>query len=200
MEFFQHILAILSGVFALSFYFAIARDALRRTSRPNATTWFIWSLNDTLVMIASVASGARNTLAVPAVYAVFGWLIFGIALGNERRRPTRLELICLTGAALGWICYFTADSAIFALVLAVAVNCIGGLPTIATLRLDPAAECQNSWLLIWISGALSLASVEHYSFALTLFPATSFFLSSVIFWLTLSDSRSAKVKTDEPLT
>jgi hypothetical protein len=90
-ELIRRVFSVLSGLFVFSFYLAVARDALRKIITPNPVSWLIWSLNDTLILCASWSAGAANTLAVPFVYAIFGWFVVAVALRNKRHRPSPLE-------------------------------------------------------------------------------------------------------------
>jgi hypothetical protein len=188
----QVALAIASGLLALIFYAIVFRDALNRTIVPNSVSWLIWSLNDTLIFFASLSAGARNTLVVPLVYAIFGWLIFFAALKNERRAPDRGEITCLVGATVGWIAYLIDLGPLISLMIAVLVNAIGAFPIAHRVWNDPKAERSDAWSVILVSSILSLASLERLSPELLLFPLSSTLICAVIVALTL---RSAGITT-----
>ena len=179
-ELIRRVLSVLSGVFVFLFYVAVARDALRKIITPNPTSWLIWSLNDSLILFASLSAGAFNTLAVPLVYSIFGWFVVAAALRNKRRRPNRLETFCLVGAAVGWFCFLLSFGSFVSLLISVAVNTIGAAPTIIRVSRDPAAERFRPWLLVWIGSALSLASLERWDVSLILFPIDSLILCSLV--------------------
>jgi hypothetical protein len=180
MILFQHTLSILSGLLAFLFYLSIARDALGGKAAPNPVSWFIWTLNDSLILSASFSAGGRNTLAVPFVYALFGWFVFFTALKNHRRPPTILESFCLTGALAGWVSYLASLGTLIALIVAVSVNTLGSFPTISGLISGKGKEQVRSWILIWLASLCSLASLEYYRFELFLFPVDSFIITSTV--------------------
>jgi len=179
-ELIRRVFSVLSGLFVFLFYLAVARDALRKVITPNPVSWLIWSLNDTLILCASWSAGAANTLAVPLVYAIFGWFVVAAAIRNERHRPSYLEIFCLSGAVVGWFCYLLSFGSFISLLISVAVNTIGAAPTIIRISRNPAAERFRSWILVWIGSALSLASVERFDVTLALFPVDSLLICSLV--------------------
>lgn len=193
IELIRLVFSVLSGVFVFLFYVAVARDAHRKVITPNPTSWLIWSFNDTLILCASWSAGAFNTLAVPLVYSIFGWFVVAAAIRNERRRPNRLEMFCLVGAAVGWLCYLLSFGSFISLLISVAVNTIGAAPTIIRVSRDPAAERFRSWIFVWIGSVLSLASLEKWDVALILFPIDSLAICSlVIFYICRVGSSGAR--------
>lgn len=194
LELFRATLSILSGLFVFVFYGAILREALKKIITPNPVSWLIWSLNDALILFASWSAGAWNTLAVPLIYAIFGWFIVIAALRNERRMPNTIETICLAGAVLGWVCYLLSFGSFTSLVIAITVNTLGGVPTMIRLVKNPRAERFRSWILVWIGSALSLASLEQFQPVFFLFPVNSLVLTSVIILLMLRPVPTALIR------
>lgn len=168
----QSILGMLSGFLALLFYVQTARGTVNGTLRPNPTSWVIWSFNDTLILVGSLALGAWNTLWVPIVYAVLGWFIFALALRNDRRPPSPLEWACLCGACVGWVAYFV-EGGLWAIVLGSLVNTVGCIPTIRTALCEPEKESLSVWFLIWFSVLFMSLSCERMEFSLLVFPVSS---------------------------
>ena len=182
------LLAILSGIFALAFYYDVFTDALKGKIKPNPSSWFIWSLNDSLILVASWSAGAYNTLVVPFVYAIFGWAILAVTIKNNPSKLSLIEIVCLTGSTVSWVLYFLIPNPLYSLIIAVIVNAIGCLPTMAGLWRDPKRESFRSWSLLLVASILSITSLEHYKFALLLFPISSLILIVVINLLILRKS------------
>lgn len=181
----QNIFALVSGILAFIFYVSIFHDALKKVTNPNPTSWCIWALNDTVILFSSFNAGAFNTLSVPLVYSIFGWSILFASMKNKKIKLTILEKICFLGSLVSWCFYFASEEPLNALLIAVIVNTLGGLPTISKLIKDPDSEKFKSWIFILTSGICSLLSLEKYSLELLLFPIASFLMSSTIVALIL---------------
>lgn len=168
----QTVLGFTSGLLALLFYTQIALGAVNGKLRPNPTSWLIWSFNDTLILAGSLSLGAWNTLWVPIVYAILGWLIFAIALRNDKRAPTLLESLCLVGACVGWIAYLW-QGGIWAIIVGSLVNSVGCVPTFRAALQTPEKESLSAWIVIWLSVFCMSLSCERLEFSLLLFPVSS---------------------------
>ena len=179
----KSVASIAAALFALAFYWSICASAYQRRIQSNPVSWFIWSLNDSLIVAVSLALGARNTLSVPVVYAIFGWIIFGISIKNDRRNISRLEWTCLIGAVLSWIAFLLSIDRFLILLLGVFVNTLGAIPTIAQLFRKSDSQKFAAWMLIWAASVFSIISAEQLTASLVLFPVDSFLISSTILLL-----------------
>lgn len=176
----QHILGYLSGVLAYLFYAGIILSILRGQSKPSRTTWTIWSINDLLIFCSSYYVGARNTLWVPLVYVVCSVLCLVLSLKNDPKPIGALDRACLALSLLAWVLWGFTHSAFVALVLGVAVNTLGAIPTWRRVWHDPHCERWQPWSCIVAAAFLQLAAVEQFSVALVLFPLDSLLVSGTV--------------------
>lgn len=174
------IFAILSGIFALAFYCDVFRDTIRGRIKPKPSSWFVWSLNDSLILVASWSVGAINTLVVPLVYAVFGWAILAASIKNNYGKLSLIEVVCLLGSIISWSLYLGVPNPFYSLLIGVFVNALGCIPTIVGLWRNPENESLRSWSLLLFASIFSVASLEHYKLELLLFPITSLLLIVII--------------------
>ena len=175
----QEALGILSGLLAFIFYIQVFCQTLTGRIRPNPTSWFIWTFNDTLILAGSLSVGAWNSLWVPLVYSVFGWFVFVAALRSDRRLPTSLEWGCLVGSLCGWGVYFFTH-AFWSIVVGSLVNSLAAIPTMRNAFKEPQRESLGAWVLISTSLFLMFLSIERLEVSLWLFPITSLLNCGVI--------------------
>ena len=175
----QGVLGILSGLLALLFYIQVFRQTLTGRIRPNPTSWFIWTFNDTLILAGSWSLGAWNSLWVPLVYSVFGWFVFLAAARNDRRLPSQLEWGCLIGSLCGWGVYLFTH-AFWSIVVGSVVNSLAAVPTMRNAFKEPQRESLGAWILISTSLLFMVLSIERLEVSLWLFPIGSLLNCTVI--------------------
>jgi hypothetical protein len=175
----QETLGIISGLLAFIFYVQVFYQTLSGQIRPNPTSWFIWTFNDTLILAGSWSVGAWNSLWVPLVYSVFGWFVFIAAARSDRRPLTTLELSCLIGSLCGWGAFFFTH-ALWSIVIGSVVNSLAAIPTIRIAFREPQRESLSAWVLVSVSVVCMLLSSERLELSLLLFPVDSIVNCSVI--------------------
>ena len=175
----QTTLGIISGLLAFLFYVQVFRQTVTGRIRPNPTSWFIWTFNDTLILVGSWSVGAWNSLWVPLVYSVFGWFVFMAAARSDRRVLTPLERGCLIGSLFGWGAFFFTH-ALWSIVAGSIVNSLAAIPTMRTAFRDPQRESLGAWVLISASLLCMFLSIERLEVSLWLFPVSSLVNCAVI--------------------
>jgi hypothetical protein len=185
----KELIGYLSGVFAVFFYAGIVRSILRGISKPSRTTWIIWGINDLLIFCASYFVGARNTLWVPLVYTIGSLVCLVLSIHNDPKPISLLDRCCLALSLLAWALWAATSSAFLALVLGVAVNTLGGVPTWHRVWDDQRSEHWAPWAFVLAAAAAQLIAVERFTFALVLFPFDSLLVSGMVILLTLYPRR-----------
>lgn len=187
----QEGLGILSGLLAFLFYLQVFRQTLIGRTRPNPTSWFIWTFNDTLILACSWSLGAWNSLWVPLVYSVFGWFIFAVAVRKDKRLPTPLEWVCVVGSVLGWGAYLSTH-AFWSIIVGSMVNSLAAIPTMRNAFQEPQRENLGAWMLISTSLLCMCLSIERFEVSLWIFPASSF-LNCVVIVIGLARYQTLRV-------
>lgn len=170
----------IAGLLALIGFVPYVIATLQGKNKPNRVTWIIWGLVSLILLGSYKTAGATHALW-PSVSNALGMIViivlsfkYGEGGGNL------LDLGCLLTALAGLFFWWFFDSPLPALYISIAVDLIGGIPTIKKSYLDPAREDRLTWILFWTANVLNLFAVEEWNFAMALYPLYLFFISGTI--------------------
>lgn len=133
-------MALASVVITFVAVFPYVLSTLRRKTRPDFVTWFLWSLTSGIGAIAQWASGASWSLSVVAANALATGVIALLALRFGIKRYTKLDTLCMALAIGAVFLWLATDDPLVALVLAIATDFLAALPTISKSYAHPASE------------------------------------------------------------
>lgn len=152
---------VAAAVLQLCGFLVMATALARGTIRPNPVSWLIWSTVATLAAVGSWQAGATWPLAGAAMNATGCLAILVLALRcGSLRMASRTDLACLLGAALGLAAWTATGSPAIGLLLFLAADACGALPTIRNVVLDHRSESVGGWLLLALAGVAATVSVE----------------------------------------
>jgi hypothetical protein len=164
-------LAVLAGVMSVLAALPYIFDTLRGKTHPNIVTWFTWTLLNGINTAAAWTSGAVQTgiFTAAAGLATGAILIAGLRAGVKHY--TVFDMLC-QAAALGGIVLWklTADPNL-AVLINLAVDLAGLLPTYRHVLRAPDAETWQTFAITTLAGGLTLLSVQHYTFIAVAPPA-----------------------------
>jgi hypothetical protein len=181
----KYLFALASALCGFSFYCLIIISIIRKRTSPSRTTWLIWWVNDCLIFCSSFASGARNTSWLPGVYVLMGFFAFLASIKNDSHSLSKVDLACLSGAIFGWTIWELSNNAIYGLIVGVAVNTIGAIPTCKRALSIKSRQDITPWVITTCGGVCSILSAEKAALGVLLFPINSFCVSSTITLLLL---------------
>lgn len=174
-----------AGAVSLLAFVPYIVSILRRQSRPNRATWWIWAVLGTLLGASYYASGATHTVWVPVSYFVGPLTVAVLSVRYGEGGWSRFDRWCLVGAGVSLVLWWAFSTPLVALVLLLTIDLAGGLPTIRKSYLDPESEDSLTWCLFLAGNTLNLFAVTTWSFALASYPVYMFLGSGVITVLVL---------------
>lgn len=148
-------------------------DVLRGGTRPQRTSWLIWSLTGALGFATSRAGGAGPGAYAAAVDATACVLTFLVCLSPRfgkdggRRADLALDTVAVGGVVLWQSGLLTSTAAALT---AVTVNAVGLWPTLRDSWAQPHTESLRSWGGDVVGNAACLAAVAEPSAAALAFP------------------------------
>ena len=161
---------IASGVMVLigaPFYLV---DILKRKTKPERTTWLIWSIQGVIAFAAQFKLGAHWSLLYVGLEALGNIIVYLLSLkfgtGGWRSRDKIALAVAMVGVAASLI--FKAP--LLALLGVVVADFAGVALTLHKTYLDPNSETTLTWIALGLSSALAAASVGKLSFELLLYP------------------------------
>lgn len=159
-EFYASIASVLSVLAFLPYI----KDTLGGVTRPERASWLIWSVLSTISFFSQLHEGARLSLmfAGSQVAITVSVFLLSIKLGHGHYFSD-INKILYAIASIGLLTSFVSDSAIYALVVAIAISLMGGMKTVFKAFRNPHTETVLSWfvaLLASVFGAMSVGSLD----------------------------------------
>ncbi|MGR3490734.1 MAG: hypothetical protein ACU0DW_01640, partial [Shimia sp.] len=166
------LIGIASGVVSFGSYMPYVRDMVWGTTRPQQTSWFIWSLLSAISLVALIVDGATTSLPFVASQCGITCAIFLLSLRmGVRTQMTRLDHGVLAIAALGICLWYATDDPAYALFLAIGVSMAAGSCTIVKAYRTPSSETLATWLLTCVGAVCAMAAVAQPIWTLYVYPA-----------------------------
>ncbi|MDP6609103.1 MAG: hypothetical protein QF463_08560 [Vicinamibacterales bacterium] len=175
----------LAGLLSLAAFVPYIVAILRGQTRPNRATWWIWTTNGLVLGASYYSSGAENTIWVPVSYVVGPMLTALLSLRYGEGSWSAFDRTCLAGAGTGLALWWWFNSPEVALVMALAVDFAGALPTIRKAYRAPETEDRTAWALFIAGNTVNLLAVEAWRFAIAVYAVYMFLASGTIALLVL---------------
>ncbi len=179
----QETIGISSGVVALSSYFFYIPAILKKETRPNRASWWIWGIVGALIVISYYISGARSTIWVPISEAVGPAIIALLSVKYGEGGWTRLDKWCLFGAGIGTFFWWVTNAATVGLIFYLFTDLMAVVPTIRKTLHRPEHENKTAWGLTFGGQLLNAFAVERLTFSILLYPLYMILTNGVIFVL-----------------
>ena len=186
MNSWQNTLGIVAGFISVVGFVPYITAICQKKTKPNQTTWCIWTIVGFILLASYYSSGATSTIWVPACLA-FGHLIIAIlALIYGERDWSDFDKTCLIGTGISLILWWWYNSPIIAFCLNIAIDFLGALPTIKKAYYKPHTEEALPWILFLIAHTLNLSALAFpWSFQIVAYPLYLFLVVATIVVLLL---------------
>ena len=173
-------LGLLSG---LLIFFAIVpyiRDVLKHKTRPNAVSWFGWTLLLSIGAAAQIKEGASFSVLLLVGDIVGTGITFLLSLQYGVTKYTLFDRLSLIFGLLAIGMWVVTQNPLTALVLSVVADLIVSLPTVKKAVTDPLSETPSSFVMFALAAALGVISTTKIDVANLLFPVYLLVINSVI--------------------
>jgi hypothetical protein len=153
------LIGLVAGVVGLAGYAPYVRDILAGKTRPERTSWLIWTLEYAVLCAAQLAKGAGPALWLAGLQFVGVIIVYALSFKYgtgrmDRRNATLLMCICLALSA--WLFSSDATLTIWILIL---VEATGGLLTAIKVYREPGSETLTMWVLLSVAGGLGVFAI-----------------------------------------
>ncbi len=175
----------LAGLITLSAYIPYIISILKKKTRPNRASWWIWVGVSVSLLASYWASGARDTL----------WLLLGnisgqlaialLSIKYGQKGHSQFDVWCLFLAGASLIVWYLTGSPVIALVMNVLGDFIGYLPTIKKTYLNPGGEDKLTWLIFVVGVVLSFFAIEQWTFKIYIYPVMIFIGDATMLFLVI---------------
>lgn len=179
------IVGIIAGLVSILGFMPYLITIFQGKTRPNRASWWIWGVLSLILGLTYYSSGARDTIWVPAFYAIFQMIIAIVSIKHGEGGWNQFDRTCLLGAGGSLLFWWWFNSALLAIMINLTIDSLGALPTIKKCIFKPESEDLLSWALFFTANTLNLVAIEHWSVELLTYPLYLFCLSGIIFILLL---------------
>jgi hypothetical protein len=146
---------------------------LRGRIKPHAFTWLIWTSTTFVAFVGQLIGGGGVGAAATGASAFVGMVVGGYAFWHGDRSYTRLDWLCLAGAAVALVAWAIAGGPLTALIVIALVDAIGAVPTIRKAYVKPNEEGISPFVLANVKWLLAIYALDHLNALTLLFPATT---------------------------
>jgi len=168
----QALFGITAGVLELASCAVYIASILRGKTRPNRVTWWILALVSAMITASYYASGARETIWLPAVYTtcfvVIGLL--SLKFGDGPIVLSFLDRVCLIGAIASALIWWFFNSAVLALYMNIIIDFIGLVPTMRKAYVRPWTESGLAWTIAVIASLLNVFAIAQWTLEISVYP------------------------------
>jgi hypothetical protein len=153
---------------------------LRGRIRPHAFSWLIWGATTGIAFAGQIAGHGGIGAAATGASCVIGLAICAYAFGKGERAYTRLDWLCLAGAAAALVGWGLAGSPLLAVVLVSLVDAIAAIPTIRKAYTRPHEEGISMFVLQSVKWLFAIYALDRLNATTLLYPVVTPTVNSVI--------------------
>lgn len=180
------ILGLLSGILQIFSGVPYLLSILRRETKPNIVSQFLWTVLQIIALTAQLQGGwswsALILVATTCNTIVFTFLCFR---GYGYKGYGWIDYSCFAGALVALTLWYVTADPLWALIIAVGTSVMASVPTIVKVIKYPDTENATAWLIMSVASVLSFLSVSERSIGNLIVPIQYFLESSIIGWIAL---------------
>lgn len=155
------VLAVLSGVLTVVALIPYVKDIFQGTTRPNAVSWFLWTILQGIAMAAQFSAGASWSVVLLVAVTINTAFVTVLALaGYGYRTYGKIDLVCLVLAFVAIVAWQATRDPVVAIAFAIFADLFASVPTLVKAFLDPASENLLGWWIIAFASLLSVFSTK----------------------------------------
>ncbi len=164
------LIGLSAGILSIVGYLPYLRDILRRTTKPERASWFIWSILGSIAFFSQLAEGATWSLWLTAFETFSVLIIFILSLKYGVGGLQKRDIIALIVSSIGLVLWYQTRHAFIALYITIIIDMMGAILTVVKAYEEPESETFSIWLIVAIAGLLSMISVGRFNVVLLSYP------------------------------
>lgn len=190
--------AVLSAILEIASLIPYLQSIIRGETKPNAVSFALWTVLNTIALAAQIESGASWSAVVIAMITVSMTIITVLALsGYGYREYGILDVGCFIFAILAIVGWQMTNNPVLAIVLAIAGDLFASVPTVVKTYRQPWTEHAGAWgivTLAMLSGAMSTEKIDIANLAM---PVYLVVVDGSIFLLAYFGVKNRKERPDD---
>ncbi len=177
------IFGLIAGILSILAYIPYISSILKGSTKPNRASWLIWLVMNIIILASYHSSGAESTIFVLVSYSIGTIIVALLSLKYGEGGWTSFDRTCLIISAVGLLLWFIFNSPLPALLINIAVDMTGALPTIRKVYCNPQIESKSAWLLFFAGSIANLVAIDKFEFAIVVYPVAMFLIIGAVFFL-----------------
>lgn len=137
--------------------------------RPNRATWIIWTILGFLIL-ASYRSVGADAIWVAVAGAIGPLVILALSVRYGEGGTAPLDLACLAGTGMGIVAWYLTSNPFVGLVIFLASDWFGSIPTIVKTWREPESESLVAWGLWWLGSVFQFLALSDWELRFSLYP------------------------------
>lgn len=162
--------AIASGIILLAGAPPYVIDILKHKTKPERTTWFIWSVLGSIAFVSQISLHGKWSLVFVGLDGFGSLLVFLLSLKYGVGGWTALDKLALVIATAGVGLSLVARQPIVALLGVVLADLSGAVLTMLKTFKQPESETSITWFMIGLASLFGALSVPKLSAELLIYP------------------------------
>lgn len=160
----------LSGFFITISYLPYIIDILKLKTKPQRTSFFIWSLLGSIAFFSQLAKGASNSLWLPATDTTLTIVIFLLSIKHGKGGFSRRDHLALAVTGLGLLLWYLTNEAAIALYSVIMIDASATYLTVHKAYHEPETETIIAWTLASLGGLFAVFAVGSFDIILLSYP------------------------------
>lgn len=150
--------------------------------RPNRASWALWAIAPGVVLAAEITEGVglRTVLTFGIALGPLLVVIASFAIKTAYWKLGAFDWACGGLSALALVMWAITDSAIVAIILSIAADTLAAIPTVRKSITHPDTEHPLFFALVSLGGALTLLTIQRWTFADWAFPLYIFLFPGLL--------------------
>lgn len=174
MEALTPTLITISSILTVVSVFPYLINVIKRKTKPRVVTWFTWGLLTGISCVAAIVEGQWATAIMLGFSAISSFAIMVLGWKFSDKKFEKLDIFCLAAALVGIALWRLLDSPSVAVLVMIATDLIGGIPTTIHAWKKPFQETWQTFFMGLIGAICTLIALKNWqitSFAFPLFIA-----------------------------
>lgn len=173
------IIGIIAGILAIGGYVPYIYSIFHGDTQPNKATWFIWTLVGGLLAFSYLAEGDQSSIWLPFGYFLGPLFVAILSLRYGYATWTKLDTICIVAALISIVPWILSDNATLTLLINVALDATGAIPTLVKTFKEPETEDLSGWAIFFTANTLQLFAISQWHLAAS-YPIYLFLLAGAM--------------------
>jgi hypothetical protein len=169
---------IASSILAVVCFAPYIKDIFLRKTEPHRYSWLVWTILQTVGVMAQLKEGAGYGAWALAIGAVFCFFIFLLSFKFGTKNISKFDIACLLASLCAIAIYFFISNPIWAIVAVASIDFVGFLPTFRKGYEEPFTETTSTFIMSASANVLSLIALQNYNVTTVLYIASLFLTNS----------------------